>query len=81
MIGGEIVVGCYMYDERVFEIDGRGQKFARGEYELTAVMNACVGGKELEYGFVRGRWTDASMFESLVEAGQLLLELGDQIRT
>jgi glucose-1-phosphate thymidylyltransferase len=79
MIGGEIVVGCNMYDERVFEIIGRGQKSARREYEITAVNNACVEGRELEYGFVRGRWTDAGTFESLVEAGQLLLELGNQI--
>jgi glucose-1-phosphate thymidylyltransferase len=75
------VVGCYMYDERVFEIIGRGQKSARGEYEITAVNNAYVEDRELEYGFVRGRWTDAGTFESLVEAGQLLLELGNQIRT
>jgi glucose-1-phosphate thymidylyltransferase len=75
------VVGCYMYDDRVFEIIGRGQKSARGEYEITAVNNAYVKGRELEYGFVRGRWTDAGTFESLVEAGQLLLELGNQVRT
>ena len=36
------VVGCYMYDERVFEIIGRGQKSARGEYEITSVNNAYV---------------------------------------
>jgi dTDP-glucose pyrophosphorylase len=29
-----------MYDERVFEIIGRGQKSARGEYEITAVSRA-----------------------------------------
>ena len=75
------VVGCYMYDERVFEIIGRGQKSARGEYEITAVNNAYVEDRELEYGFVKGRWTDAGTFELLVEAGQLLLELGNQIRT
>jgi len=28
-----------------------------------------------------GRWTDAGAFESLVEAGQLLLEFDNQIRT
>ena len=68
-----------MYDERVFEIIGRGQKSARGEYEITAVNNAYVEDRELEYGFVRGRWTDTAgaRSRSLGEAnGQLLLELG-----
>jgi glucose-1-phosphate thymidylyltransferase len=75
------VVGCYMYDERVFEIIGRIKKSARGEYEITAVNNIYVGDRQLEYGFVQGRWTDAGTFESLLEAGQLLLELDNQIRT
>jgi glucose-1-phosphate thymidylyltransferase len=75
------VVGCYMYDERVFEIIGRTIKSARGEYEITAVNNVYIEDRQLEYGFVTGRWTDAGTFESLMEAGQLLLELGNQIRT
>ncbi len=75
------VVGCYMYDERIFEIIGRTQKSTRGEYEITSVNNIYIDDRQLEYGFVRGRWTDAGTFESLIEAGQLLLELENQIRT
>jgi glucose-1-phosphate thymidylyltransferase len=75
------VVGCYMYDEQVFEIIGRTRKSSRGEYEITAVNNIYIEDHQLEYGFVRGRWTDAGTFESLIEAGQLLLELGNKIRT
>jgi glucose-1-phosphate thymidylyltransferase len=75
------VVGCYMYDERLFEIISRIEKSARGEYEITAVNNIYIEDKQLEYGIVKGRWTDAGTFESLVEATQLLLELANQIRT
>ncbi len=75
------VVGCYMYDERLFDIISRTQKSARGEYEITSVNNIYIEDKQLEYGFVKGRWTDAGTFESLIEAGWLLLELGNQIRT
>jgi glucose-1-phosphate thymidylyltransferase len=75
------VVGCYMYDERIFEIIRLTQKSARGEYEITSVNNIYIADRQLEYGFVKGRWTDAGTFESLVEAGQLLLEQGNQIRT
>ena len=74
------VVGCYMYDERVFEIIGRTRKSARGEYEITAVNNVYIEDRQLEYGFIKGRWTDAGTFESLIEAGLLLLELNNQIR-
>lgn len=75
------VVGCYMYDERVFDIISRIQSSGRGEYEITSVNNVYIEDKQLEYGFVKGRWTDAGTFESLIEAGQLLLELGNKIRT
>ena len=75
------VVGCYMYDERVFEIIGRVPRSARGEYEITAVNNIYIEDRQLEYGFVKGRWTDAGTFESLLEAGQLLFELDNRIRT
>ena len=75
------VVGCYMYDEHVFEIIGRTQRSARGEFEITTVNNLYIEESQLEYGFVKGRWTDAGTFESLIEAGRLLLELGNQIRT
>jgi glucose-1-phosphate thymidylyltransferase len=75
------VVGCYMYDERVFEIIDRTKKSARGEHEITAVNNVYIEDRQLEYGFVKGRWTDAGTFESLIEASQLLLELNNQIRS
>ena len=74
------VVGCYMYDARAFEIIAAMEESSRGEYEITAVNNAYIAMKQLEYGFVTGRWTDAGTFESLIEANQLLLELGNKIR-
>src|SRR5689334_10965275 len=36
------VVGCYMYDERVFEMIGRTDRSARGELEITAVNNLYI---------------------------------------
>jgi glucose-1-phosphate thymidylyltransferase len=75
------VVGCYMYDARVFDIIDRTEKSVRGEYEITAVNNIYIADRQLEYGFVKGRWTDAGTFESFMEAGRLLLELDNQIRT
>ena len=49
--------------------------------EISTVNNIYVQRGEMEYSFVRGRWTDAGTFESLNEANSLLLSIGNQIRT
>ncbi len=75
------VVGCYMYDEDVFNIISNITPSPRGEFEITAVNNAYLERGELEHGFVRGRWTDAGTFESLNEANQLMFDLANKIKT
>ncbi len=74
------VVGCYAYDERVFEIIDGIAPSARGELEITAVNNRYIERGELQYSFVRGAWTDAGTFESLQDANALLLAIGNSIR-
>jgi len=74
------VVGCYAYDERVFEIIDGIEASPRGELEITAVNNRYIELGELQYSFVRGRWTDAGTFESLVDANALLLSINNTIR-
>ena len=73
------VVGCYMYDSRVFEIIKDVEPSRRGELEITSVNNVYINRGELEYSFVQGRWTDAGTFESLMEANQILLETENQV--
>ena len=73
------VVGCYMYDSKVFDIIDGIDPSARGELEITAVNNVYIKLGWLQYGFVQGRWTDAGTFESLREASDLLLELDNKI--
>ncbi|MGE5415530.1 MAG: sugar phosphate nucleotidyltransferase [Acidobacteriota bacterium] len=67
------VVGCYMYDEDVFEIIRNIKPSARGEMEITDVNNEYIRKSLLRYSFVKGRWTDAGTFESLIEANTILL--------
>jgi glucose-1-phosphate thymidylyltransferase len=74
------VVGCYAYDERVFEVIDGIAPSARGELEITAVNNRYIERGELQYSFVRGAWTDAGTFESLQDANALLLAIGNSIR-
>lgn len=73
------VVGCYMYDNTVFKIIKSLNLSARGELEITDVNNNYAKTKQLQYGFVRGKWTDAGTFESLAEANALLLNLNNKI--
>jgi glucose-1-phosphate thymidylyltransferase len=73
------VVGCYMYDAQVFGIIDNIEPSGRGELEITAVNNEYIARGQLEYGFVRGRWTDAGTFESLNDANLLLLKNNNEI--
>ena len=74
------VVGCYMYDDSVFDILEEIQPSNRGELEITSVNNTYIERKALQYGFVSGRWTDAGTFESLNEANSILLAANNEIR-
>lgn len=73
------VVGCYMYDVRVFEFVRQIQPSARGELEITSVNDLYRQQEQLEFSFVRGRWADAGTFESLNEANQMLLSNQNKI--
>ena len=73
------VVGCYMYDDQVFGIIDGLKPSARGEFEITDVNNAYIELGQLEYGFVKGRWTDSGTFESLLEANQIMLKNENRI--
>ncbi len=73
------VVGCYMYDNKVFDLIRDTKPSARGELEITTVNNVYVKLGWLQYGFVEGRWTDAGTFESLAEANSLMLSNDNRI--
>ncbi|MEO0074156.1 MAG: sugar phosphate nucleotidyltransferase, partial [candidate division WOR-3 bacterium] len=70
------VTGCYMYDNRVFDIIRGLKPSARNELEITDVNNAYVIRRELEYDFLKGRWQDCgSSFEAYYRAARLAREL------
>lgn len=73
------VVGCYMYDRRIFEFIRQIKLSSRKELEITSVNNMYIERGELEYSFVKGRWTDAGTFESLMEANHILLDTGNKV--
>jgi glucose-1-phosphate thymidylyltransferase len=73
------VLGLYFFDSQVFDIIRAIKPSARGEYEITAVNNAYIARRELQYDIYEGHWTDAGTFESLMEANRLLSETQNAI--
>ncbi|MBD2848615.1 NTP transferase domain-containing protein [Paenibacillus sp. IB182496] len=67
------ITGIYMYDASVYDIIGGIKPSARGELEITDVNNVYAARGELEYDVLKGWWTDAGTFRSLLEAGSRLM--------
>ena len=65
------VTGIYMYDARVFEIIKTLKPSGRGELEITDVNNAYISENNLTSDTLKGWWTDAGTFESLLNANEL----------
>ena len=61
-----------MYDSDVFRIVKTLKPSKRGELEITDVNNAYIRRKELTYSELKGWWTDAGKFESLLKATNLV---------
>lgn len=67
-----VITGCYMYDERVFEIISGLVPSARGELEITDVNNSYIGTGDLTYDVLAGWWTDAGTPASKLKAALLV---------
>ena len=62
------VIGIYMLDADVFNIIRNLKPSQRGELEITDVNNSYLSRGLLEYDILKGYWTDAGTFESLLRA-------------
>lgn len=62
------VTGIYQYDSNVFSVIKKIKPSVRGELEITDVNNAYIKKGQLKAEFVRGFWSDAGTFESLLRA-------------
>jgi glucose-1-phosphate thymidylyltransferase len=66
------VTGIYFYDRRVFEAISTLRPSGRGELEITDVNNWYLEREDLTYGVLKGYWTDAGTFDSLLNAQRLV---------
>ncbi|HBG81397.1 TPA: spore coat protein [candidate division CPR2 bacterium] len=65
------VTGLYMYDNRVFDIVKTLRPSDRGELEITDVNNAYIAEGTMSWEEVKGWWTDAGTFDSLLKSNLL----------
>jgi glucose-1-phosphate thymidylyltransferase len=66
------VTGLYIYDSSVFDIIKNIKPSGRGELEITDVNNAFIKKGEMSYTILKGFWTDAGTFDTLIRAGILV---------
>ncbi|MCA8957909.1 MAG: spore coat protein, partial [Planctomycetes bacterium] len=70
------VIGIYMYDAEVFDIVRTLKPSGRGELEITDVNNAYIQRGTMTADVLKGWWTDAGTFDSLLRASNLVAESG-----
>lgn len=70
------VTGVYMYDAEVFDIIRGLSPSERNELEITDVNNAYIKRGLMTWEELRGWWTDAGTFDSLLYASNLVARTG-----
>ena len=72
-----VQTGCYMYDDRVFDLIRTLKPSGRGELEVTDLNNIYVDEGSMTYDIVKGWWADAGTPASKLKASLLVaLEKG-----
>ncbi len=66
------VTGLYLYDNEVFSIIRTLKPSGRGELEITDVNNAYLQKNMMKYTILKGFWSDAGTFDSLLRASILV---------
>lgn len=66
-----ITTGLYMYDGQVFDFLKTLSPSKRGELEITDLNNIYVQKGLMSYEILKGDWTDAGTFDSLLRAANL----------
>lgn len=66
------VTGLYLYEPSVFEVIQGLVPSGRGELEITDVNNAYLRKGSMKYAILKGFWSDAGTFDSLLRASTLV---------
>lgn len=74
------VTGLYLYDASVFEVIKTLKPSGRGELEITDVNNHFIKKGKMQWTQVKGFWSDAGTFDSLLRASNLVKEAQSTIK-
>lgn len=74
-----IPIGVYLFRPSVFDILGDLEPSARGEFEITDVLNAYIARGSLMTHEFSGEWQDAGTVESLLAAGSFASGFAGQV--
>jgi len=66
--------GCYLFDERCFDVIRDLKPSARGELEITDVTKEYLAEGNLAFTILKDEWIDAGTFESLFRASAMVRE-------
>ncbi len=68
----KVNIGCYMVEEKFFELLEKVEKSERGEYEITDALNQYISMEEVEY-VEADRWLPCSYPWQLIDANEVLM--------
>ncbi len=71
------VVGAYLYDSTAWDKIPFITPSARGEYEITTLNNMYMHEHSLQFDKVQGKWFDAGTFQSMLDAGTVMMKAWD----
>ena len=66
------ITGFYLYDSGIFGIVKKLKPSSRGELEITDALKKYMNDGMLEYSILKGFWTDAGTYDSLLRASILV---------
>jgi len=66
--------GFYLFDKRIFSVIKELKPSHRGELEITDAVNTYIEWGELAFSHVKGFWSDAGTFDTLLRAGSWAAE-------
>ena len=69
---GFACIGVYLFDDQVFSVIENITPSARGEYEITDVINVYLSKNQVGFDYVQGWWTDAGTLPSYQKANEMM---------
>lgn len=66
--------GCYIFSSKAFEFIKRLKPSARGEFEITDLINFYIKNTDCGFAMIDGFWSDAGTFDSLLNTGVYVRE-------